>query len=226
MFGGDDGESLLWGFMAEVGHPSVFVGAFQAAVDDQTGGLDELMPMPHPQGGERGAGVVGPLGFPRSHPHDRRPDTADTATAGHLVAVGEQMVGAVDGDQAVGVLSHLEGEPLVGAEVAFDHLGEKPVEVGSGPQFGSRFPAHAPVVAHHRCDMDFPKLVGEHGECRAQLLRPMEQGAEHRVFVRLGEFLVDVAGEDVASQHDDHPVVGDASEIVAGDLDRVLRPCL
>lgn len=174
MFGGDNSESLLGGFMPEVGHPSVFVGAFQGAVDDQTGGLDQLMPMAHPQGGERGAGVVGSLGFPCSHPHDRRPNTADAATAGHLVAVGEEMMGAVDGDQAVGVFPHLEGEPAVGAEVTFDHFGEKPIKVGSGSQFGSRFATHTPVVAHHRCDMDFPKLVGEHGECRAQLLRPME----------------------------------------------------
>jgi hypothetical protein len=58
------------------------------------------------------------------------------------------------------------------------------------------------------------------------LLRPVEQRPERRIGVRLRQFLVDVTRERVAAQPEHDAVVGDAGQVVPGDLHRIGTPGL
>jgi len=73
--------------MTEIIYPSVFVRPFHTAVYDESGGLDELMPMTHIERLERLPGFHSPLRFAGLHTLNWGPYAANTAAAVHLVAV-------------------------------------------------------------------------------------------------------------------------------------------
>ena len=200
MLRGHNSQSLLRRLKPKITDKGILVDPFQRTVDDQAGGLDQLMPMPHPESVKVVAGRHMPLGFAGSETHDGGPDAADTATTVGLVAVGDEMPPGVDADEGVGSVGDLEREPAVVAVVPFDHLRQQPVEVGAGPKFGSRLSGHPAVVAGDGGDVHLSEFVGQQVEGGGNLLRPMQERSEHGVIVRLGQLLMDVAREDVTTK--------------------------